>query len=193
MLFSYETPTKTNPYFTSIDQLPQYQQEQKVEHREKMLGGAFGALFQAAASFIPGIGGAIGKIGAEGINQSLQNRHDESNAFFQNQLSHQMPKVTTTGGLTGLGETFSRDNISPLQKLAESIQKKNADSAQNGMTNSGDLSKMALNNLNSKVGSDNTMQTASSDTSMPVDLTQGGGSSNFDFSSFDSLQSFCLS
>src|SRR6185312_146827 len=125
MLFSYENPTSPNPYYASIEEMPDYQREKKIEKREAIEGGAFGALFQAAASFIPGVGGAIGKIGAGGINQSLQNRHNSANDYFKSELTRQSHNINATGSLSGMSGGLNNltQNKGLMQYLQNEMQK----------------------------------------------------------------------
>lgn len=184
MLFSYDNPTSQAPYYKSIEEMPGYQKEQKVENREKIIGGTFGALFQAAASMVPVVGGAIGKAGAGGINKSLENRHNDANAYFTDELSHQMPQTNSTGSLSSLsgGLQGITQNKGLMQYLQNEMQK-NKDNAftqqalTDGLNSTSQFDKFVP-------ASENTPAAPNINPSQQIDLNSTGGSSNFDFSSF---------
>lgn len=184
MLFSYENPTSQNPYYASIEEMPWYQREKKIEKREAIEGGAFGALFQAAASMVPIVGGAIGKIGAGGINQSLQNRHNDANDYFKSELAGQSHNTDATGGLSGMsgGVNNLTQNKGLMQYLQKEMQKNRDNAFSQTALNDGLQSTSQFDKFTP--ATENTPNVPDINPSQQIDLTSGGGSSNFDFSSF---------
>src|SRR6185437_4126109 len=191
MLFSNSFQPQDTPYYSDYNQDPAYIKAAKALQKKKTgtdAGFIAGETASSALSFIPFVGPALAA-GAEAGLAAGQKKEDAKLAKEQSDLvSHYSsidhPKDNNTslfGGFSGasagnLGNLTQNKGF--MQFLNGQIQQ-NKDSA---------FSASGANGLAGSYVTDGTLGSNTGglgqDTSTPIDLTSGGGSSNFDFSSF---------
>lgn len=150
-LFDYAAPTKVDPYYSNIENSPDYKALMKAMKRDRTIGSVFGGIFQAATSLIPGVGGIIAGAAGKGITGQIQNGVtnkyqgdlDDLNSNYQHSLP---PGVTGTPGKLPAQQTSTQPDLSQLKKVLSTLKlDPTQQQAQGG------------DNLNLEVGADPTL------------------------------------